>query len=82
MCFQQKPDRRPPQITGRRVSAVHQGEVGAPNELATFRVHEAVMIPYEECGEHEIAPRLIQDLLENYRREKSFFSGILESLKK
>ena len=25
MCFYQRPDRRPPQITGRRVSAVHQG---------------------------------------------------------
>ena len=43
MCHQQKPDRRPPQIAGRRVSAVHQGGVGAPNELATFRVHDAVV---------------------------------------
>ena len=43
MCFIQKPDRRTPQITGRRVSAVHQGGVGAPNELATFRVHDAVV---------------------------------------
>ena len=43
------------------------------------------------CGEHEIAPRLIQDLLEIFsdqadvgldRREKSFFSGFLESFKK
>ena len=25
MCFYQKPDRRPPQITGLRVSAAHQG---------------------------------------------------------
>ena len=38
-----KPDRRPTHITGRRVSAVHQGGVGAPNELATFRVHDAVV---------------------------------------
>ena len=43
MCFKQKPDGRPPQITGHRVSAVHQGEVGAPNELATSRVHDAVV---------------------------------------
>ena len=43
MCSQQNPDRRPPQITGRRVSAVRQGGVGAPNELATFRVHDAVV---------------------------------------
>ena len=42
-CFQKKPDRRPPQITRRRVSAVHQGGVGAPNELDTFRVHHAVV---------------------------------------
>ena len=43
MCFSQKPDRCPPQIIGRRVSVVHQGGVGAPNELATFRVHDAVV---------------------------------------
>ena len=43
MCFSQKPDRRPPQITGRRMSVLHQGGVGAPNELATFRVHDAVV---------------------------------------
>ena len=43
MCFEQKPDRRPPQITSHRVSAVHQGGVGAPNKLATFRVHDATV---------------------------------------
>ena len=43
MCYKQKPDRRPPQILRRRVSAVHQGGVGAANELATFRVHDAVV---------------------------------------
>ena len=43
MCFEQKPDRRPPEITGRRVSAVHQGGVGAPKKLATFRVYNAVV---------------------------------------
>ena len=31
MCFEQKPDRRPPQITGRIVSALHQGGIGVPN---------------------------------------------------
>ena len=36
-CFQQKSDRRPPQITGCRVSTVHQGRGGAHNQLATFR---------------------------------------------
>ena len=43
MCFYQKPDRRPPQITGRRVSAVNQGGGGDANELATFRVHDDVV---------------------------------------
>ena len=43
MCFEQTPDRRPPHITGRRVSAEDQGGIGAPNELAAFRVHDAVV---------------------------------------
>ena len=43
MCFLQKADRRPLQITDRRVSAVHLVGVGAPHELATFRVHDAVV---------------------------------------
>ena len=43
MCFEQKPDRRPPYITGRRVSAVHQRVVRAPSEGATFRVPDAVV---------------------------------------
>ena len=92
MCFQQKPDRRPPQITGRKVSAVHQGGVGAPNELATFRVTTLSLISSNEvCGEHEITPRLIPDLLENFSsrywprspRETVFFrnSGKLKEKK-
>ena len=43
MRFSQKPDRCPPQIAGRRLSAVHQGGVGASNELAAFRVQDAVV---------------------------------------
>ena len=43
MCFQQKPDGHPPQITGPGLSTVHQGRIGAPNELATFRGHDAVV---------------------------------------
>ena len=41
----------------------------------------------EVCGEHEITPRLFQDLLENLRRcwprspREIDFSGILESFK-
>ena len=49
------------------MSAVHQGGVGVPNELATFRVHDNVVISSNEAGEkHEITPRLIEDLLENF----------------
>ena len=43
MRFGQKPDRRPPQITGRKVSVLQQGGVGSPHELAAFRVHDAVV---------------------------------------
>ena len=43
MYFQQKLDRCPPQITSRRVSVVHQGGGGAPNELAKFRVDDVVV---------------------------------------
>ena len=41
-CFQKR-GRRPPQNTGRRVNSAYQGSVGAPNKLATFRVHDAVV---------------------------------------
>ena len=83
MCCEQKPDRLPPQITGRRVSTLHQGGAGAPNEVATFRVHHVVVDFVERvCGEHEITPRLIQDLLENDRRGKYFFCAKLESYTK
>ena len=36
-------DRHPRHITDRRASTVHQGRVGAPNELATFRFDDAVV---------------------------------------
>ena len=67
MCFDQKPDGRPPQITGCRVTSVHQEEVGAPYKLATFRVHDAVVDLVErsvwrtrDCAASN------QDLLENF----------------
>ena len=67
MCFSQRPDWRPPQITGGRVSAVHQGGVGAPTKLATFRVYDAVVDFVERSVRRtRIAPRPIQDLLENF----------------
>ena len=63
----EKPDRRPPQITDCRVSAVHQGGVGgltsSPHpEFTTL----SLISSNEVCEEHEITPRLIQDLLENF----------------
>ena len=92
-CVKQMPDRRPPQITGRRVSAVHQGGVGAPNELATFRVHHAVVDfifrrtkcvenTKLRCVNYKICSRISQADVGQDRREKLFFSGILERLKK
>ena len=55
-----------------------------------FRVHNAVVdfIKRRVC-EHDIAPRLIQDLLENFQADvvqdgwrNRFFSGIPENFKK
>ena len=40
--FSQTPGRRPPCITGLRVNSVTLGCVGAPNERALFRVHDAI----------------------------------------
>ena len=85
-----KPGRRPPHIAGRRVSTVYQGRVGAPKELATFRVTTLSLISSNEaCGAHEITPRLFQNLLDSNlsfkadvgrdRREKSIYSGKLEN---
>ena len=42
-CFSQTLGRRPPHITGRRVNTVSLGWVGATNERAPFRVHDAVI---------------------------------------
>ena len=42
-AFQQKPGRGPPHTTGRSVGTAHHGWVGAPNKLATFRFHDAVV---------------------------------------
>ena len=44
MCFKHKSGRRPLRITDRTVSTtVHQGKVGVPNELTTFRFHDAAL---------------------------------------
>ena len=41
MFFYETPGRRSPLATGRRVTTVTLGWVGAPNERATFRFHDA-----------------------------------------
>ena len=90
MCFWQNPDRHPPQLTGRRVSDVHQGGHGAPNELATFRVHDADVdfVKRSVCNTRKCAasdPRSAWEFLRPIgqdRREISIFPGILESFNK
>ena len=49
MFFSQTPGRRPPRITGRRVNTVSLGWVGARNERAPFRVHDAVICLVDQC---------------------------------
>ena len=39
----QTPGRRPPRTAGRVVDTVTRGWVGAPNERARFRIHDAVV---------------------------------------
>ena len=63
-CVKQMPDRRPPQITGRRVSAVHPGGVRASSPRSEFTTLSLISSS-EVCGEHETTPRLIQDLPED-----------------
>ena len=43
MCLYQTHGRCPPRITGRVVNTVIRGWVGAPNERAPFRLHDAVV---------------------------------------
>ena len=87
----QKPDRRPPQITGRRVSALYTKGGSEPltsspcSEFTTL----SLIVSNEVCGGNEITPRPIQDLLENYQadvgrdhRKKPFFSEFWKVKKK
>ena len=91
MCFQQKPDRRPPQITSRGVNPVPQGGVGAPNELATFRVHNTVDDFVEQsvwrtrncaASNPRSARQFLRPMLAKIAARNRLFSGILESFKK
>ena len=49
MFFSQTPGRRPPYITGLRVNSVTLGWVGAPNERAPLRVHDAIAVFSIRC---------------------------------
>ena len=64
--FQQKPDRRPPQITGHRVSAVHQAGSEPLNSPRSEFTTLSLISSNEVCGEHEITTRVIHDLHEKF----------------
>ena len=73
------------------MSTVHQGAIGAPNELATFRVHDAVVDFVERSvwSNTKLRRVLSKMRLRNSqvdvgqdRREKSFFSRNSGQLKK
>ena len=49
LFFSQTPGRRPPYITGVRVNSVTLGWVGAPNERAPLRVHDAIAVFAARC---------------------------------
>ena len=49
MCLYQTPGRRPPPITGRFVNTVTRGWVGAPDERAPFRFHDAALGFVDRC---------------------------------
>ena len=49
LFFSQTPGRRPPRITGLHVNYVTLGWVGAPNERALFRFHDAIAVFADRC---------------------------------
>ena len=49
MFFSQTPGRRPPYITGLRETSETLGWVGAPNERAPLRVHDAIAVFFARC---------------------------------
>ena len=49
MFFLQTPRRRPPHITGLRANSVTLGWVGAPNDRAPFRFHDAIADFSDRC---------------------------------
>ena len=53
--FSQTPRRRPPYITGLRVNSVTLGSVGAPNERAPLRGHDAIAVSAARCLRTRIA---------------------------
>ena len=49
MFLYQTPGRRPPRITGRVVTTVTRGWIGAPDEHAPFKFHDAVVGFVDRC---------------------------------
>ena len=49
MFFCQTPGQRPPHITGRRVNTVTRGWIGALDERAPFRIHDAAVGVVDRC---------------------------------
>ena len=49
MFLYQTPGRCPPRITGRVVNTVTRGWLGAPNDRAPFRIHDAVVGFVDRC---------------------------------
>ena len=64
----QKPGRRPPHITDRSVSAVRRRWVGAINDLATSKFHDAVDEFFERSlwSTRNLAAFHVQGMLENF----------------
>ena len=57
------PRRRPPRITGRVVNTATRGWVGATNERAPFRFHDAVVgLSIDVCQGRGISPRRMKHL--------------------
>ena len=69
MSLYQTPGRRPPPFTGRFVSTVTRGWVGASNERAPFRFHDAVVGFVDRCLSRT------RNLAASNKRLAEFFSG-------
>ena len=66
MYFYQKPGQHPPNVTGRIVSTVHQGWVGAPVTSSPHSDFTTLSLTslHAVCGAHEITQRVMQEILD------------------